>query len=210
MADAPQHFHLRVHALHGSFSAEANPLLRAVPFSLLLELLMHHTFRPLLGLAATLTLVAGTAQAQSQPQGRPNAARASAAAQAGRSEDRPNAARGSASATDENIRVAAGTNSRTGAAVAAPSQKAPAGTATRGNSSCAVHFDNRSTLYISTYADGTFRGSLSPWGDVYTYVIAGPTRLYARAAFDDGSVSTWGPRMVDCPAGGSYQWMLYY
>lgn len=134
----------------------------------------------------------------------------SAAGAQARSQDRPNAARGAMDpANDENIRMARGTNSMSAAGEAAPSQKAPAGTATRGASSCQVHFDNRTRLYIATYADGTYRGELAPWGDVYTYVIAGPTRLYARAGFDDGSVSTWGPRMVDCPAGGSYQWQLY-
>lgn len=124
--------------------------------------------------------------------------------------DRPNAARGATDpANDENIRQARGTNSATATGEMAPSQKAEPGAATRGASSCQVRFDNRSNLYIATYADGSYRGELSPWGDVYTYVIAGPTRLYARAGFDDGSVSTWGPRMVDCPAGGSYTWQLY-
>lgn len=145
-----------------------------------------------LGLAVALAVTSIEASAQASAQ------------------DRPNAARGAIDpSNDENIRQARGTNSQSAAGESAPSQKAEPGVATRGGSSCQVRFDNRSRLYIATYADGSYRGELSPWGDVYTYVIAGPTRLYARAGFDDGSVSTWGPRMVDCPAGGSYTWQLY-
>ncbi len=126
-----------------------------------------------------------------------------------RSVERANVSRGGSAAEDENIRVPAGVNVRDGAKEQAPSQKAEAGTMGRGSSNCQVHFDNRSSLFVATYADGTYRGELAPWGDVYAYVIAGATRLYARAGFTDGSVSTWGPRMIECPAGGSYQWMLY-
>ena len=130
------------------------------------------------------------------------------AAQA-KSIERANVSRGGAVTEDENIRVPAGINVRDGAKEMAPSQKAEAGTLSRGSSNCEVHFDNRSSLFVATYADGTYRGELAPWGDVKTYVIAGSTRLYARAGFTDGSVSTWGPRSIECPAGGSYQWMLY-
>ncbi len=127
----------------------------------------------------------------------------------GKSMDRANVSRGGAATEDENIRVAGGRNVRGEPGEQAPSQKAEAGTMSRGSSNCQVHFDNRSSLFVATYADGTYRGELAPWGDVYTYVIAGSTRLYARAGFTDGSVSTWGPRMVECPAGGDYQWMLF-
>lgn len=126
----------------------------------------------------------------------------------GKSEERAATARGSAE-DDENIRVPAGRNVRGAAGESAPMAKAPAGTRSRGANECKVHFDNRSALFIATYAEGSYRGELSPWGDVQTFVIAGRTRLYARATFTDGTVSTWGPRVVDCPAGGDYQWMLY-
>jgi hypothetical protein len=133
---------------------------------------------------------------------------ATAAAQ-GKSEERATLSRGGMAGEDENIRIATGTNVRGASGEPAPSAKAPAGTMSRGSNDCRVHFDNRSNLFIAAYAEGTYRGELAPWGDVYTYVLAGQTRLYARAGFTDGSVSTWGPRMIDCPAGGSYQWMLY-
>lgn len=167
---------------------------------------MQNLFRitrlSLLGFGVVLTIAACAGQSAS-------VAPAPATAQ---SSDQPNTARGAVDpANDENIRQARGTNSQQASEdMVIPADKAPEGMATRGASSCRVHFDNRSRLYIATYADGSYRGELSPWGDVYSYVIAGPTRLYARAGFTDGSVSTWGPRMVECPAGGSYQWMLYY
>lgn len=126
----------------------------------------------------------------------------------GKSEERAATPRGAA-AEDENIRVAAGRNVKGEAGEPAPMAKAPSGTRSRGANECKVHFDNRSALFIATYAEGSYRGELSPWGDVQTFVIAGRTRLYARATFTDGTVSTWGPRVVDCPAGGDYQWMLY-
>ena len=126
-------------------------------------------------------------------------------------EARPNTARGAATAAqDPNITQAGAVNVAEAAGEAPPLEKAPAGTAARGASSCMVRFDNRSRLYISTYADGTYRGMLGPWGDIYTYVIAGPTRLYARADFTNSPSSTWGPTMVSCPSGGSFSWRLYW
>lgn len=128
----------------------------------------------------------------------------------GKARDRANTARGATNpADDENIRTATGSNVRGATGEPAPDAKAPEGTASRGSTSCKVHYDNRTSLYVATYAEGIFRGDVAPWGDLYTYVIGGQTRLYARAGFTDGSVSTWGPRLVDCPAGGDFQWMLY-
>lgn len=123
---------------------------------------------------------------------------------------RPNAATAGAKGQDPNIKANAGTNVP-GATVTAgvPAHKQAAGAASKGANTCLVRFDNRTDLYIATYTDGNSTGTLGPWGDVYAYAIAGPTRLYARADFTDGRVTTWGPTMVDCPAGGSYHWRLY-
>jgi hypothetical protein len=125
--------------------------------------------------------------------------------------ERANASRGAAKdpADDENIRVAAGSNVRGEPGESAPAEKAENGAMTRGSNSCKVHYDNRTSLHIATYAEGIFRGDVAPWGDLYTYVIGGQTRIYARAGFTDGSVSTWGPRLVECPPGREFQWMLY-
>ena len=151
--------------------------------------------------AAAQTEPAATAQAE--PAG---PAEASAAAV----DARPNAAAAAPKGQDPNIKPNAGTNVRGGAITAAvPAHKQAAGAASKGANTCLVRFDNRTNLYIDTYTDGNSTGRMGPWGDIYTYAIAGPTRLYGRAEFTDGSVTTWGPTMVDCPAGGSYHWRLY-
>lgn len=124
---------------------------------------------------------------------------------------RPNPAAAAAKGQDPNIRAGAGTNV-SGATVTAavPAHKQAAGAASKqASATCLVRFDNRTALYIATHLDGNSAGTLGPWGDVYAYAIAGPTRLYGRAGFTDGSVTTWGPVIVDCPAGGSYHWRLY-
>jgi hypothetical protein len=128
----------------------------------------------------------------------------------GKARDRASTARGATNpADDENIRTATGVNVKGEPGEPAPDAKAPEGTASRGTTSCKIHYDNRTNLYVAAYAEGIFRGDVAPWGDLYTYVIGGQTRIYARAGFTDGSVSTWGPRLVTCPAGGDFQWMLY-
>lgn len=73
---------------------------------------------------------------------------------------------------------------------------------------CDVHVDNRTNLYIYVWVDGNPEGMMGPFGDLYTWAVAGPTRLYARADFDDGSRMTWGPQIVQCPTGGIYTWRL--
>ncbi len=125
--------------------------------------------------------------------------------------ERANASRGAPANPDddENIKTARGSNVRGAPGEPAPDAKREDGALSRGSNSCKVHFDNRTSLHIATYAEGNFRGDVAPWGDLYTYVIAGQARLYARAGFTDGSVSTWGPRLVECPAGREFQWMLY-
>lgn len=125
------------------------------------------------------------------------------------SETVSSAARG-AGTTDDNIRAGGMTNTRGGAAadVVVPADKAT-GTAARGQASyCVVHFDNRSDLIIRTFVDGRYVGAMRGWGDVSAYAIPGATRLYARADYSDGSYDSWGPVVVDCPAGSTYTWRL--
>jgi hypothetical protein len=83
---------------------------------------------------------------------------------------------------------------------------APVPAASRG---CVVHVDNRTGWYIQIYLDGDYRGVVGPMGDVYGAVLSGPTRFYARAEFDDGSVRTWGPNQMYCPDEGSHTLSLY-
>ena len=153
--------------------------------------------------SAASTTTAEPAAAATEPAGPAEASGPAADA-------RPNAATAAAKGQDPNIKATAGTNVRGGTVAAGvPAHKQAAGAASKGAATCLVRFDNRTDLYIATYTDGNSTGMLGPWGDVYAYAIAGPTRLYARADFTDGSVTTWGPTMVDCPAGGSYHWRLY-
>jgi hypothetical protein len=71
---------------------------------------------------------------------------------------------------------------------------------------CAVMFDNYTDLWIKTYVDGRFAGTMRPWGELHTYAVAGPTRLYARADYRDGSYDYWGPVTVSCTT--RYTWRL--
>jgi hypothetical protein len=110
--------------------------------------------------------------------------------------------RGEAGAADPNIKHDRAAND--------PSNKIPApaakgGTKTR-SGACRIHIDNRTDLYIDIYTDGNFRGTISPWDDMYGYVGCGNTVFYGRATFTDGSVNTFGPSSyyVD----GAFTWTL--
>jgi len=107
---------------------------------------------------------------------------------------------------DTNIKSEGRVNDKAATGRAAPAQKG--GEKPRGGAICDVHFDNRTPWWLDVYVDGDFEGNMPPWGDVYTYAIAGPTILYGRARFTDGSILTWGPVTVRCPAGGSYEWRV--
>ena len=80
--------------------------------------------------------------------------------------------------------------------MAAPEKKG--GAKTRGGFLCEVRFDNRTALFIKLYVDGSFRGTISPWGDAVAYTFPGETRVYGRANFDDGSYMSWGPQNYEC------------
>lgn len=158
--------------------------------------------RALRHIAAALGLLCALASASAEldAQGKP----------AGKARDRAATARGASDpAQDENIRTLSGVNIRGEAGEPPPESKFGSGNAARNSTACKVQYDNRTSLYIAVYAEGIFRGDVSPWGDLFTFVVAGPTRLYARAGFTDGSVSTWGPRLVECPAGKDFKWMLH-
>ena len=51
---------------------------------------------------------------------------------------------------------------------------------------CAIHFDNRTGLYIRLFVDGNYKGTMEPWGDRYVAVGDGYTTIYC--------VSTGGSR----------------
>jgi hypothetical protein len=68
---------------------------------------------------------------------------------------------------------------------------------------CRLVFDNYTADWIDTFADGTYRGSVPPYGELLTYVIAGPTVAYASAVNGSG---TWGPARFNC--GTEFWWRL--
>jgi hypothetical protein len=83
--------------------------------------------------------------------------------------------------------------------LAAPEQKG--GAKTRGGGACEVRFDNRTRWFVKLYVDGTYRGTISPYGDGVAYTGAGATRVYARAVFDSGDYLYWGPNDYSCYSG---------
>jgi hypothetical protein len=143
-------------------------------------------FIPLVAACAAL-LTAGAAQAQ-QPQAKV-------------SENKAERSRGAGA--DQNVKADRAPNHVS--ATAAPAPAAKGGERTRGGVSV-VHIDNWTQWYIDVYMNGTFCGSMGPWGDTYCYVPSGNVTMYARAPFDDGSALKWGPRVdyVD----GTYTWKL--
>ena len=150
----------------------------------------------LLFLAATLlgSMSSETTAAQAK---KPGAARAKM--------DKDHAQKGKgAGGADENIKNDSDANDP-GKQMPGPGTKG--GEKSKGQGDCAVVIDNRSALYIRIYVDGTYRGTIAPWGDSYCYTGAGNTLLYAVATFTDGSRFTWGPRTVGCY--GKYTWQLF-
>ena len=98
---------------------------------------------------------------------------------------------------DPNIKSDSAVNSPN-AQMDAPEAKG--GPKTRGAAGCKVEFDNRTRLLIKTFVDGKYRGTMDPFGDAYIYVQPGETSVYARADYDDGTYSYWGPKLYDCGA----------
>lgn len=103
---------------------------------------------------------------------------------------------------DENIKQDKQANDPNAKAQAPPDKGGPK---TR-QGVCAVHVDNRTQWSIDVYFDGSYRGTVGPWGDSIGAVGCGNTTLYARALFVGGEVLDWGPRVhyVD----GTTTWTL--
>ena len=123
-------------------------------------------------------------------------------AQAGKASDVAQTARGSAD-SDPNVKTPPGPND--------PAKETPApakkgGQKTRGTA-CFVNFDNYTPWYVEAYVDGTYRGTVAPWGDLDTVTGDGPTSIYARARFTDGSMKYGGPRNGLC-VNEAFRWEL--
>lgn len=83
----------------------------------------------------------------------------------------------------------------------APKEKGGTTTGRGAAGVCRVDFDNRTNLKVQLFVDGAFRGVLAPYGDASVYTGSGPTRVYARAEFTDGSYVYWGPSDYTCYSG---------
>ena len=66
---------------------------------------------------------------------------------------------------------------------------------------CLLVFDNYTPQWIDAYADGRYRGTVAPYGELSTYVISGPTVAYGASA-----THNWGPARFNCNT--SYVWQL--
>jgi hypothetical protein len=160
-------------------------------------------------LAIALVLVgtiSGTAQGPAQKQTRPERAVPSQQAQRLKEPDRTTRAEKSRGGTDPNVkqdRQAATEEDKV--TLPAPPHKAEAreGERSRQVGMCTVIVDNWTGYAIDLFVDGTYRGTVSGYGEGYTYAISGATQLYARSA---GGSLYWGPYTVSCIS--SYVWRL--
>jgi hypothetical protein len=100
--------------------------------------------------------------------------------------------------SDPNIKQGKETNDPGNQMEAPPSK---GGAISRGGGYCEVQFDNRTRWYIKLFVDGSYRGTLSPFGDAVVFVQPGSTSVYARADFDDGTFYRWGPSSYSCGPG---------
>ncbi|MFN0141677.1 MAG: hypothetical protein ACKVQW_16515 [Pyrinomonadaceae bacterium] len=83
----------------------------------------------------------------------------------------------------------------------APLSRSNSSNTVPGTGLCQVDFDNRTGWIIQLFVDGSFRGTLAPWGDASAFTGAGATVVYARAVFTDGSALNWGPQTYICYPG---------
>jgi hypothetical protein len=116
--------------------------------------------------------------------------------------DKASASRGNGDAQDPNIRSGSDVNKANATDLPAPPNK---GGSTR-SGVCEIHIDNRTRMYVKIFVDGDFQGTVGPFGDVIAYAIAGGTRIYGRADFDNGTYTSFGPRVFSCH--GSLAWTL--
>ncbi len=103
---------------------------------------------------------------------------------------------------DPNIRHKSEVNDP-GASLAPPAAKG--GPKSRG-SACGIVVDNWTPWKVQFYLDGDFQGVISPYGALSGVAFTGPTVVYARADFTDGTYTSWGPQTFQCAGQGVYRW----
>jgi hypothetical protein len=72
---------------------------------------------------------------------------------------------------------------------------------------CGVYVDNYTPYTVKVYVDGALRGAVGPWGGLWLATISGPTKLYSKASFDDGTTLTW-RNTLPCEGNRRYSWRL--
>ena len=77
-----------------------------------------------------------------------------------------------------------------------------------GSSYSDIIVNNYTGYSIDIYVDGSFRGTIAPYDKKVTWAVPGNTRLYAKAVFNDGSYTYWGPTVTY--TGYEYTWKLTY
>jgi hypothetical protein len=111
--------------------------------------------------------------------------------------------------SDPNVKTEPGPNDKAAKEKQAPVAKG--GEKPRGTPQlipCSVKFDNYTPWFVEAYVDGRYWGVIPPWGDIDTLAEPGPTVLYAKARFRDGTYRYWGPRRISCPDGDELVWRL--
>ena len=111
---------------------------------------------------------------------------------------------GRGTGADPNVKSDVGENEK-GKAAQLPGPERKTGEKPRGQGLCAVVFDNYTNLWVKTYVDGSYAGTMRPWGELATFAVAGPTVLYARADYRGGGYDSWGPIKVNCTTSFVYR-----
>jgi len=73
---------------------------------------------------------------------------------------------------------------------------------------CGIVADNWTPWKVQFYLNGDYQGMSSPYGALSGVTFSGPTVVYARADFTDGSYTSWGPQTFQCSSRGIYHWKL--
>ena len=93
------------------------------------------------------------------------------------------------------------------AATQLPPPAAKGGPKVRGDL-CGIVADNWTPWKVQFYLNGDLQGMISPYGALSGVTFSGPTVVYARADFTDGTYTTWGPQTFQCSGEGIYRWKL--
>jgi hypothetical protein len=118
------------------------------------------------------------------------------------------AQKASAGTPDSHIKTDAAPNSANGENAPGPPRKGGQNGKGYGIGYVEVTFDNYTRLYVKCFVDGVYRGTIAPMGALTFATGNGATTLYARADFDDGSYSWWGPAEQHYYSGYRYTWKL--